>query len=497
MSTIVITIDSVDQTDDVVFERSSFSTSMNAAPGDFDILIRDPNQTKSFSTGKEISLTIDGLLMFGGFITQVSMVHFAPAADTSDLASYDLRAWNLRGADYNILFDRRVWRNTADYLHSIDLSAFTTDGAILSQLVNNYADMSGFDTSTIENIASIPTGDIVQQGETMRKEFQNLSFFGGTVWYIRGDKKIIYTPFETVTKSWGFSDSPSPPTSIGFRQVEAVEDGSFIENDALIWGGSEFAGTAGGTVFSRTQDATSESTYGRWQIAETHFGELHYKTQVGVDARSDVIVNGPPGADIEGQQKGLRYAQWQFTFTWFSQDVPSRDHVIAGDIMQIDMATFSVSKLLPLRSLRTTFPDGFETDGTHLVQFDGVFGLQVSDPFTLWAYLLKQQVRAATVQFSPAAVTDTSTTSTFGAVYQGTPSPATDNVTTNFSIGFGYIPGSLQVYKGTVGTAGAGLLTINVDWTEDDPEAGTFTMTTAPASTSFLYAVALTTASNA
>lgn len=492
MSTIALVIDGVDYTDEAVFNRCSFSSNFNAVPGSFDILIRDPERTLSFSTGVEMSLTIDGIVMFGGYVRQVSMVHFAPAADTSNLSEYELRAWNLRGTDYNIIFDSRVWRDTSDYLSAIDLSAFTTDGAILREAVDNYADVSDFDSSGIEDIATISGGDVLQQGDKLRKEFENLSYFGGAVWYANGNKEFIYIPYETATKSWGFSDAPNGTTTIGFRQVEAVEDGSYIQNDVLIWGGSEFAGSGGGTVFAREEDATSQSTYGRWQYAETHFGERGYKIQAGVDARANVIVNGPPGADIYGQQKGLRYSQWQFTFTWFSSDVPDDDHVIAGEIMEIDMTTFSVNKLLPLRTLRISFPDAFENDGSHLVQFDGTFGLQLSDPFTLWAYLLKQQTRLSTRQLSPAAVTDTSTQAVYGAQYQGTPSPATDGSTTVFTIGFGYVGNSLLIYQGTTGTPGAGLLISGVDFTESDPATGEFTMTTAPPGTDFLYATAIT-----
>ena len=486
MSTVAIVVDGVDRTSAVVFEKSSFTQNMNAAPGDFDILIRDPDRTLSFSTGKEISLTVDGILMFGGYLTQVSMVHLAPAADTSNLSNYNLRAWNLRGTDYNIIFDRRVWRNTADYLSFIDLSGDVTDGAILRDAVDNYSDCSDFDSSGITDIASIPGGDVLQQGDVLRKEFENLSFFGGAVWYINGAKVFIYVPFEDVTKSWGFSDQPNGTTTIGFQSVEATEDGSFIENDVLIWGGSEFAGTSGGTVFARVQDATSESTYGRWQYAETHFGERDYKLQAGVDARADVIVNGPPGADIYGQQKGLRYSQWQFTFTWFSSDVPSNDHVRAGDIVQIDLNVFSVSKLLPLRSLRISFPDAFENDNTHQVTFEGTFGLQLSDPFTLWAYLLKQKTKIATTQLSASTVNDTSTVTVYGSEYQGTPTPVTDGSTVLFTIPFGYVPGSLEVYLNGL------LQRPGTDYDETDNVAGTFTMTSAPISTDNLFVKSVT-----
>lgn len=490
MSTVAIIVDGNDVTSEVLFATATFEQQMNAVPGTFSFTVRDPNRTLSFSTGKEVSLDVDGLRMFGGYLTQVSMIHLAPAADTSDLGDYNLRAWLLKGTDYNIIFDRRVVRNTADYLSSIHLTELT-DGAELRSIVDNYSDCSDFSTAGIEDIADIPGDeDFIQQGTKLRQWFENLSFFGGAVWYIDGNKNFIYTPFESVTKTWGFSDAPNHVTSIGFRQVEAVEDGSYIQNDALIWGGSEFAGSGGGTVFARVQDATSQSTYGRWQIGETHFGELHYKTQVGVDARANVIVLGPPGADIEGQQKGLRYSQWQFTFTWFSVDVPAADHVVPGDIMDIEMTVFGVNKLLPLRSLRISFPDAFVNDGTHLVEFHGTFGLQLSDPFTLWRYLLKVQNRIGVgAALSPAAVTSSSTSTVYGAMFQGAPTPTPNGAATVFSIPFGYISGSVQLYKnGLIQRPG-------IDFNETDAVAGEITTLFVPSALDTLYIVCTTLAS--
>lgn len=503
MSAIVITIGGVDRTNSVIFDRSSFEQSMNAVPGTFEIAIRDPNRTLTFVTGVEITLDIDGARTFGGYVTQVSMSFLAPAADTTDLSTFDLRIWVLRGTDYNIIFDRRVVRNTADYLSFIDLSALTTDGAILRSMVANYADMSDFTTTGIADIATITGGDVLQQGIKIRDRFENLSFFGGAVWYSDGSKNLIYKPYDNVEKRWGFSDQPNyqaitaSPASYqgalyGFRDVEGTEDGSYMVNDALIWGGSQFAGSGGGTVFSRSQDATSESTYGRWQTAETHFGDRMYAIQAQTDARASVIINGPPGADITGQQKGLKNVQWQFTFTWFSSGVPLLsgvpDHIIPGDIVTIDLETFGVTKLLPLRTLRTSFPDAFDADGTHLVQFEGTFGLQLSDPFTLWRYILSNQSRVQ-IQ-TQTAVTSSSTSATFGAYFQGAPTPVPDSSTTLFTIQFGYIAGTLQVYQNS--GAGLALLRAGIDFTETSPTAGTFTMTTAPTTGWTLWAICST-----
>ena len=53
------------------------------------------------------------------------------------------------------------------------------------------------------------------------------------------------------------------------------------------------------------------------------------------------------------------------------------------------------------------------------------------------------------------------------------------------------------MFKGTVGTPGAGLLTTGVDFTESDPDTGELTMAVPPLTTEFLYAVAITTPSAA
>jgi hypothetical protein len=493
-----------DITDDCVFERCSFSQQMNAVPGQFRVLVRDPNQTHSFVTGSEITLEVDGALVFGGYVTLVEDGHFAPAADASDLANYDLRTFTLSGSDYNIIFDRRVWRNTSDYYHLIDLSAFTTDGDILREALSNYADLSDFDTTSgIVDIdtTSFPTGDSLQQGEAIREEFKRLAQFGGAVWYSDPTRTFIYKPYDDVVKRWGFSDNPnhnaitaSPTTyqgaTTGFREVTGTEDAQYMVNDALVWGGSQWAGTSGGTVFARVTDATSITDHGRWQTGEAHFGERLFSIQDQVDARASVIVNGPPGADATGQQKGLKNPQTQFEFTWFSDDVPTLsgvpDHLKPGDILNIELTTFGVTTLLPLRQLQIEFPDAFEIDGTHKVKFTGTFGLQLSDPYSLWAFLQSIRGGQITQVQSPAIVTDSSTSTTYGASYSGAVSPAPDNSTTVFSIPFGYITGSLAVYiNGLLQRPGT-------DFNETDNAAGTFTMTSAPVTTDTLVATALT-----
>ena len=399
-----------DITNAVIFAEASFTSQMNGVPGEFNIKVRDPENALSFSTGTEIALTIDGVTQFGGYVTQVGMTSMAPAADTSDLDNYDLRVWHLQGTDYNIVFDRRVYRNTSDYLTAIQINE-TDDGVILATAIDSYADMSDFDTSGIDTVATIPdvTYVTIQQGWPVRKEFETLLPFSGAVYYISGGKVVQYKAYDDVEKRWGFSDAPnhnaitaSPASyqgaTYGFSRVEATEDGTYLANDVLVWGGSEFAGS-GGTVFDRETDSTSITAHGRWQHAETHFGETLYKSTTGVTAVATAIIEGPPGTDTTGQQKGLKNPQYQFSFTWMSDQVPllsgTPDHIVAGDIVTINLSVFGVTKLLPVRTLTISFPDAFidpETDD-RLVQFEGTFGLQLSDSFTLWRYVLQNQSR--------------------------------------------------------------------------------------------------------
>lgn len=511
MSLVVIEVKPVggawsDITNACVFSRCSFESQMNAVPGRFDLYVRDPERVLSFTTGSEIRLTVDTVVLAGGYITQVGMTSFAEAADTSDLAAYDLALWHLSGVDYNIIFDRRVYRNTSNYLRAIRINE-TVDGAILREAIDSYTDMGDFSTSGIDNVATIPDVTYVrlQQGWPVRKEFETLLPFAGAVYYIAPDKTVVYKAYDNVEKRWGFSDAPnndpittSPAefqgSTIGFRAVEAVEDATYMANDVLVWGGSEWAGS-GGTVFHRSQAAGSISTHGRWQHAETHFGETMYKSNAGVTAVADAILDGPPGTDATGQQKGLKNPQWQFTFTWFSEDVPllsgTPDHIVAGDLVTVEMTVFGITKLLPVRSVRISFPDAFVADNPdapadddRVVQFEGTFGLQLSDSFTLWRYIRQNQSKD--VIQTQQVVDDASTETVFGASYNGVPTPTPNGSATVFSLPFGMISGTLNVWlNGLIQRPG-------IDFTESDPEAGEFTMTSAPLSTDNLYAACST-----
>jgi len=507
-STVVIKKNGTDISNKVLFETARFTALANAVPGPFEFTAKDPSQVLSFTTGDEITVDIDGVRMYGGYVMQVGRGHAFPADNTVPSGSYDSRFWEISGVDYNILFDKRVIRNTANYL-SNDFAIFAGnlfDGDLLTTLLDSYTDQpAGFDTATFMDNVTTPVpggsaskdGAYMQQGTKIREQFERFAIWSGAVWYIDPNKKYHWHALENVVQRWGFSDQPNNATIssaagfqnayYGYREVEATEDGSPIANDALIWGGSQWAG-AGSTVFSREQNSASITEHGRWQLAEAHFGEDGFGIQAGVDARADAIVNGPPGADSLGQLKGLRYSQWSFRFAWFAHDVPLLlgvpNHITVSSLVYINMAVFGVTKILPCRSLTMTFVqlNPAFSPSRAWVRFDGEFNLNITDPFTLWRFLLNRQQRL----LPPAplvVVSSTSASTVYGALFQGVPTPVPDGANTLFTISFGYIAGTTVVYQN-------GLALIRGSaYTESNPETGQITISPAPGAGASLWVI--------
>lgn len=504
-STIVIRYDGTDITDYVLFAQSSFSARANAVPGEARLRLKDTARTLSFVTGREITLDVDGVRLWGGYLMQVNREHAFPADDTTNVSTYRNRMWELRAVDYNALFDRRVIRNPSNYLGQ--LPTFTIgsakDGTLLRTLLANYIDVpAGFDINSEMDDVAYVGGDLTnigryhQQGTKLREQFQTFAKWSAAVWYISADKKFHWHGLEDVEQSWGFSDQPNlnPITQVApfqnayfpFREVSALEDGGAIVNDAIVWGGSEWSGS-GSTVYYRAQDSASQTNHGRWQMGETNFGDGPYAVQAGVTARANAIVFGAPGANALGQQKGLRYSQWTFRFAWFAHDVPflsgSRYHVKPGALVWVNLNTFGVTKLLPCRNLAISFP-GLDPDGNAYVRFEAEFALNQEDPFQLWAYLLGRQRQTRTpIQTT---VTNGSTTTPYGSIGHFTPSPTPNGSATLFTLPFGYIQNTLQVYLNGL------LQRPGTDYTETSNTAGTFTMTTAPDAADNLYVICLT-----
>lgn len=217
---VVITYDGTDITDKVLFRTATFESLMNAQPGTCEFTVLDADQTFAPVTGKEITLSVDGQLLWGGYLMMYSETHpFAADLVPVDPADYAKRQWILRGSDYNILFDKRVVRNPDDYFRNLPLIPGTTmDGDAIKLLMNDYIDVpAGFDVETyVDNTIEVSANtdseadySLADQGSKLRDAFDRFTLRLGNVYYFDAAKNLHWHPLETLESRWGFSDQPN------------------------------------------------------------------------------------------------------------------------------------------------------------------------------------------------------------------------------------------------------------------------------------------------
>lgn len=502
MSNIVIRYNNIDITSRVIYKTARFAGQMAAQPGMFEFVCKDPNRTDTYVTGKEVTLDVDGVRLFAGYLTMVTRTFAMPV----DIVPTDARQWVLRGADYNILFDKRVIRQTTNYTGYIPpLPGARWDGDLIKTLTATYLDIpAGFNTTTnVQNVAVMnPEGgdySFNTQGTTWRQQMNDFIKLSFGVYYIDAAKILHYMPIEDTEASWGFSDTPNGTTSIGPRDVVATEDASAMINDALVWGGAtEFSGLESGgmqgeVVFARHQNAASQSTHGRWQHGEADWGNPTFFDQQAVNNRAHGIVSGLPGSDpAENLIRGLKNPQWTIKATWFGRDVPGNNHLWPGQLVTFNLSTFGTALnpiVLPLRSVDISFPTKPDEVKVADVAFTGTFGIQLSDPWSIWAHMKTLLSRRRSSGTAVAVATDSSTSTSYGGLGQYAPVPAANGTVTTFDLPVGgYISGTLQVYFDGRLLPASGYTVAEVS-----PSAGTFSITPAPPTNTWLHVVVRTT----
>jgi hypothetical protein len=303
----------------------------------------------------------------------------------------------------------------------------------------------------------------------------------GAIYYIDGAEALQFHGAESIVMPWGLSDKPNrlPLPSVDLatypmREFSETDDATSMVNDAFVWGGSEFAGVSGGTVFSRKTNPDSIDAHNLWQFSEVDIGSL--KVQSEVTARANKIVFGSTDAGTgEESGYGLSRVQSLVSCVWFAHDVPKIDgvpqHIKPGYVVPMVIYTYGTDAdhplilNLPLRSANISFPD-LDPEGNPYIKFEGQFGLQLSDPHWLWIYLLKLGNKPLP---SPLAITnDDSHSTVYGAI--GTfDFPTIEEGQTVFTLPFGYIPGTTQFYLNGL------LQRLGVDYYETDPINGVLT----------------------
>jgi len=516
------------------FAQSHFETVGTGLPGTGRLVLKDPNRELQFQTGDEIKVIVDGIAMWGGVLLGKGKGHFFPVVDSTDIDAVHDVQWQLNPTDFNIWMDKRVIRDTSDYLHRIRLPNATKLGHIIKQGMADYMDeVPGLDFTTHVINTKIDVSDpdgalLLDQGKTWREQADWCVQQGGFVWYIDPDKKLHFEAFRDLLHPWGFTDRyPNKVTSIGFREGTVSEDGMQMVTDALVWGGQanhleDAPENVQQVFFARFPDPPANAfdikgvhypigaeedaidrlaQYGRWQRAEIHFGQDPYIDQASVTQRAVAITVGPKysadnydtGTDLDGEDVGLNKPVWQISLTWFAHDVPGKVHLRPGNIVPLNFYTLGVdaahplSLLLPLRTLRMSFPtlpsELPGEDPQTYVRFDGEFGISYSDTRYLWRFL---RARGGDPQTVLTTVSNASTSSQPGAIGGFFPNEAPNGSRIDFTLPFGYIVGTTEVYLNGL------LQRSRFEYLEADPANGIIRFATAPFADDTIWVVCRT-----
>jgi len=366
---VFIRVNGVDITDDVVFSDAKFTTLVNGQVGDFTCRVRDTTRTRNFTTGAEITVDINGIRRFGGFLTQPKRMYAFPAPDTSNISRVD-RFIVLRGTDYNILFQKRIVYDKANpknvRLRSWDPDS--RDDVVIKYVFDHYTDLNA-DGVTYDGVTHVDTpnpdrrGVIASGGLTFGDAMREINRLINGVWYINPYKELCFVDVDTPTASKSMSDRPVGPSEVGYRDFTMTENAANMVNDALIWG----AGTGSTRVaFGRATDDDSIAEHGLWQFGE--FTSALFR-QASVNKRANSIVYGSPAS-----KRGGKDDQDSWIVTTYDQSFN------VGDKVTIESEVFGTSDVVPIRRMTVSFPT--KTDP----RFDLVLSHEIDQPWNMFEF---------------------------------------------------------------------------------------------------------------
>jgi hypothetical protein len=365
MSTVVISIEGTDITDDIIFSDAEFVTSAKGAAGQARFRIKDLRHEKSFVVGNSLTLDIDGIRKWSGYVMAIHRGYFWDGSphpcDTNLVPRYLL----IEGADANILLNKRVLYDKVNG-ETVKLTAFPagTDGqTIVNYYVANHTDLpaDGVTTTLVENLGTPSVDSEISGSASWRvNDFMRyVNYNLGGIWYLNPNFDLVFTDVDTPSAAYGISDQPGVG-EVGCRDLQILSSASDMRNDALVWGVGQ--GPSGIPVFSREQDSASIALHGRWQKGD--FNQSVYK-QATVDHIAHSYVYGSPVSKRGGKDDQVTIKCTVFTpdFT-VAEKVPLRS------------AVFGYSDVVPIRSQRITFPTKDQP------KYDLTLSFDVDDPWT-------------------------------------------------------------------------------------------------------------------
>lgn len=357
-----IEVGTVDVTDLVIIDSAQFESAANGQVGTCEFWVKDLNATRSFATGKPITLKLDDVVQWRGFVASVGR-KYAFDVDRVDGAHPTLtpRFLVVRGNDINILFEKRFVYNKADPTkHTPIFAQHTDDNNAVLTLGSSYLDLAGdgISTSGVTHVGDISpdrTSYVFVPGMTWGEAMRAIAQLPGALFYIDPDKVLRYVDVDVVTAPWGVSDTPAvggptaPDGPYGIRDVTIIKDGTALATDALVWG----AGLGSTDMhFGRYISPVFETIHGgKWQWAD--YREDLYK-DVSLVKRAQSYVAGSP-SNHRGHQDDATGCE----FTLFKRGLR------VGQVISVQVQTFNFAMTLPIRRMRVSFAGAQrQSDGT-------------------------------------------------------------------------------------------------------------------------------------
>lgn len=284
----------------MVYSRARFESQVNGSPGTASFHLKDLPGTMTVLPGQDVTLVINGQVIWRGFISSIRRVYMFPAINAALWGTK--RIYKIEAVDQNILFRRRFVfnQNSPEDVAGTEFPVHTPDTVVLKDLFDNFIDLSGDDidvTTFVENVADINfdlkariLSASMSWGDTMRA----VASMPGAIFYLLPNlgnnprAYLVYTDVDTPTAPYALSDVPNGTTIRSYQGMEILFDGSSLANDVMAWG---FGYGNASPVFTRAQDAASIADHGRWQRGEKRYGIWK---QGSIERAADSIVYGSP-----------------------------------------------------------------------------------------------------------------------------------------------------------------------------------------------------------
>ena len=274
ISSMEIVVDGLNITTHCDIKRSVFEMHAGPIPGTAKVYVRDlrdpDDELPPIVTGSEITLDIEGLRVWGGYVVSITSEYAFPVDDTSDPVKTP-RYLVLGCSDYNILFSKRFIRNKLNPTKRVPkYPAGKHDDIIIRDLVSNYLDLNddGLDYSDVTYVGTPQEdnpGSPAVPGMSWGTAMRNTALMPGAIYYIDASKSLVYADVDIENAPFELSDDPNDQSSFGYRDMSIIEDGTMLCNDAFVWG------TGLGQdkmTFKRHKDEGSIGEHGLWQWSD-------------------------------------------------------------------------------------------------------------------------------------------------------------------------------------------------------------------------------------